>query len=467
MAHRLRGGKPGARRGAGEGEDQRGQRGLPGHPGGRHRGVAIRGKGHGRHPQDVPGAQGRSSPWAARPWAGSGDAPGHLLRLDPRPEGVHVGLVLRAPAHEDGDRHDAGKRVRSERRRIRPHGVDERERADTGSSRQDAEGRILKGVPAGEVLLLLGSNVGQREKRLREGLALLSRKVEVVRVSRVYASEPWGKTDQRWFLNVAVRGICPLSPDGLLAFAKEVEAAAGRKERERWGPRELDVDNRSFDGRAAGEQYDLGSSQGVQGSARGASDMRQWHMGPYPLRKAVALCVLALFLVSPAACRRKQETPPPPGEAETINLNAISQIENYKEILRKDPNNLQALINIANLYFDTRQDLPAIEHYRKALALDPRNVNVRTDMAVCFRRSGNPDRAVEELKKAISIDPRHAQSRYNLGIILIHDKGDIEGGIRAWEALLENVPNYQYRDSLKGEIERMRGMSGSAKPKYK
>lgn len=195
--------------------------------------------------------------------------------------------------------------------------------------------------------------------------------------------------------------------------------------------------------------------------------MRQWHMGPYPLRKAVALCVLALFLVSPAACRRKQETPPPPGEAETINLNAISQIENYKEILRKDPNNLQALINIANLYFDTRQDLPAIEHYRKALALDPRNVNVRTDMAVCFRRSGNPDRAVEELKKAISIDPRHAQSRYNLGIILIHDKGDIEGGIRAWEALLENVPNYQYRDSLKGEIERMRGMSGSAKPKYK
>lgn len=195
--------------------------------------------------------------------------------------------------------------------------------------------------------------------------------------------------------------------------------------------------------------------------------MKRYLVRKGSFRKTVAVCLLALFLAGPAACRRKNETPPPAGETETINLNAGSQIENYKEILKKDPGNMQALINIGNLYFDTRQDLMAIENYRKALVLDPRNVNVRTDMAICFRRSGNPDRAVEELKKAISIDPRHAQSRYNLGIILIHDKGDVEGGIRTWEALLENIPNYQYRDSLKAEITRMRGMPAQARPKYK
>jgi tetratricopeptide (TPR) repeat protein len=182
--------------------------------------------------------------------------------------------------------------------------------------------------------------------------------------------------------------------------------------------------------------------------------------------KAATAAGLALFLLFPAGCRKK-ESPPPAGEGEAIRLDALSQIGNYKEILKKDPNNLQALINIGNLYFDTRQDLLAIEHYQKALVLDPRNVNVRTDMAVCFRRTGNPDRAVEELKKAISMDTRHAQARYNLGIILIHDKNDVEGGVRAWEALLENVPNYPYRDSLKSEIERMRGMAVPAKPKFK
>lgn len=182
--------------------------------------------------------------------------------------------------------------------------------------------------------------------------------------------------------------------------------------------------------------------------------------------KAAVVVALAILLLVPSGCRRK-EAPQQTGDGEPINLNALSQIENYKAILKKDPNNLQALINIGNLYFDTRQDHLAIGHYQRALALDPRNVNVRTDMAVCIRRTGNPDRAVEELKKAISMDPRHAQSRYNLGIILIHDKKDAEGGIRAWEGLLENVPDYPYRDSLKSEIARLRGAAGSAKPKFK
>jgi len=171
-------------------------------------------------------------------------------------------------------------------------------------------------------------------------------------------------------------------------------------------------------------------------------------------------------VLSFSGCKKKQP-PAPVGEVEPIRMNAVAEIENYREILRKDPNNLQALIGVGNLYFDTKQDLLAIENYRKALAMDPTNTNVRTDMAVCYRRSGNPVQAVEELKKAISTTPRHAQSRYNLGVILIQDMHDVEGGIKAWEALLENVPDYPYRDNLKAEIARMRPVQGSGKQVYK
>jgi tetratricopeptide (TPR) repeat protein len=177
--------------------------------------------------------------------------------------------------------------------------------------------------------------------------------------------------------------------------------------------------------------------------------------------------LLALASVLPFSGCKKKQPPAPAGEVESIRLNVAADIENYKEILRKDPNNLQALIGIGNLYFDTNQDLLAIGNYRKALAMDPTNANVRTDMAVCYRRSGNPGQAVEELKKAISTTPRHAQSRYNLGVILIQDMHDVEGGIKAWEGLLENMPDYPYRDNLKAEIARMRSMPASGKQVYK
>jgi len=186
-------------------------------------------------------------------------------------------------------------------------------------------------------------------------------------------------------------------------------------------------------------------------------------------RSGILLLALLLALAAVLSCSgcKKKQPPAPAGEGEPIRLNAVAEIENYKEILRKDPNNLQALIGIGNLYYDTKQDLLAIESYRKALAMDPTNANVRTDMAVCYRRSGNPGQAVEELKRAISTTPRHAQSRYNLGVILIQDMHDVEGGIKAWEALLENIPDYPYRDNLMAEVAKMRSMPGAGKQVYK
>jgi cytochrome c-type biogenesis protein CcmH/NrfG len=165
----------------------------------------------------------------------------------------------------------------------------------------------------------------------------------------------------------------------------------------------------------------------------------------------VALLLSAVSLLS--ACRKKEAQQ---GTPDAIRLSDSSEIETYKEILRKDPNNLQALVNIGNLYYDSRQDRAAVDAYRKALSIDPGNSNVRVDMAVAYRRLGDSDSAIDELKKAISTDPRHVQARSNLGVILIYDKKDIGGGIKAWEALLENVPDYPDRERLKADIARLK-----------
>jgi hypothetical protein len=44
---------------------------------------------------------------------------------------------------------------------------------------------------------------------------------------------------------------------------------------------------------------------------------------------------------------------------------------------------------------------------------------------------------------------------------------DVEGGIKAWEALLENVPDYPDRENLKSEIARLRSDQETGKQVYK
>ena len=70
----------------------------------------------------------------------------------------------------------------------------------------------------------------------------LSRETELLAVSRIYASEPFGRSRQPWFLNLAVRAATGRSPWELLALAKRLEQEAGRRGGARWGPRTLDVD---------------------------------------------------------------------------------------------------------------------------------------------------------------------------------------------------------------------------------
>jgi len=70
----------------------------------------------------------------------------------------------------------------------------------------------------------------------------LSGEMELLAVSRIYSSEPFGRSHQPWFLNLAVRAATGHSPWGLLALAKRLEREAGRRGGARWGPRALDVD---------------------------------------------------------------------------------------------------------------------------------------------------------------------------------------------------------------------------------
>ena len=123
-----------------------------------------------------------------------------------------------------------------------------------------------------------------------------------------------------------------------------------------------------------------------------------------------------------------------------ISNKVAQEINDLKKGVSLNPENVEALIRLGNLYFDTEQPKKAIMAYNKALELDPNNPNVMTDLGVMYRRKGQPSEAIKAFDKAIKIDPRHEASRFNKGVVLLHDLNDPKGAIRAWEELVELNP---------------------------
>jgi tetratricopeptide (TPR) repeat protein len=134
------------------------------------------------------------------------------------------------------------------------------------------------------------------------------------------------------------------------------------------------------------------------------------------------------------------------------------QIDTLQSILKDDPKNLNALIQMGNLYFDADQFNQAIETYSKVLQIEPKNADVRTDLGIMYRKKGDYDRAIAEFKRAAEMAPKHVNSRYNLGIVLLHDKGDIKGAIKAWEDFLRVEPTGPRADNIRNQMDKMKAM---------
>ncbi len=93
------------------------------------------------------------------------------------------------------------------------------------------------------VYLLLGSNMGDRLSFLRAAYQQLQFEIApITQSSSIYETEAWGKTDQQSFYNMVVALDTDLSAEALLDKTQHIESVIGRAKREKWGPRQIDID---------------------------------------------------------------------------------------------------------------------------------------------------------------------------------------------------------------------------------
>lgn len=81
-----------------------------------------------------------------------------------------------------------------------------------------------------QLYLGLGSNLGDRERNLREAIRLLGERVgEVTRQSSFIETEPWGFQSDNRFLNAAVLCLTDKTPREVLQLTQQIERDMGRR----------------------------------------------------------------------------------------------------------------------------------------------------------------------------------------------------------------------------------------------
>ena len=95
--------------------------------------------------------------------------------------------------------------------------------------------------------LSLGANLGDPAATLARAFEALQSIGTVVKRSGLYRTQPWGKAEQPEFVNSVALLETARTARELLVDLQSLETALGRKPRERWGPRELDLDILTYD----------------------------------------------------------------------------------------------------------------------------------------------------------------------------------------------------------------------------
>jgi cytochrome c-type biogenesis protein CcmH/NrfG len=167
------------------------------------------------------------------------------------------------------------------------------------------------------------------------------------------------------------------------------------------------------------------------------------------------------YVLSVTAQRGAASAPPALTQGTSGTVIDENALGAYRDMLARDPRNLQAAISAGNLLYDAKRYSESVPFYQQALAIDPRNVNVSTDLGTAFWYSGRPDEALAQFARSLEINPTHEQTLFNLGIVKSDGKADYAGAVAAWERLLATHPGYPNASNVRRMIAEARTRAGT------
>jgi len=155
-----------------------------------------------------------------------------------------------------------------------------------------------------------------------------------------------------------------------------------------------------------------------------------------------------------------QNMPAPPGAGSSPAAAgpqaAMQQVQLLRKHVEQNPDDTDAVRQLANLNYEIRNWQRAADLYQQYLGLVPDDVDVIVDLGATFRFMGQPREALARFRRIRELDPEHWRSRYNEILVLALDLGELDSAIAAMEELQELQPDNQDVARLAEELQRRR-----------
>lgn len=103
-----------------------------------------------------------------------------------------------------------------------------------------------------------------------------------------------------------------------------------------------------------------------------------------------------------------------------------AEINRLENVIKENPSDIEALLNLAHLYQDSGNLSKSIETYNEYLVHNPKNADARIDLGVSYyqmafedtlKRKEYFDTAISTMQEALKYSPKHVLGHFNLGIV--------------------------------------------------
>lgn len=137
-----------------------------------------------------------------------------------------------------------------------------------------------------------------------------------------------------------------------------------------------------------------------------------------------------------------------PGDVEVLidlgNLyyesNMLDQaLATYLEAAKIDSTHVGALLNLGAVYADMGRQTDAIPYLQKALKLAPGNAMILTNLGSTFYSLQRYGDAADMYRRALEADPKNVEAHFNLGVAFA-DAQIFDEAIREWKTVIEIDP---------------------------